>query len=265
MKKWIAGLLVLALMFTLALTAAAESKLDAIKTAGKLVVGTSPDYAPYEFPGPDGEPVGADMELAKYIAAYLGVELVIDSYDFDGVLAAITTGKVDIALAGFDPTPERAESMDFSDIYYNESNQQLVVHKDNADTFKTLADLNGKKVAAQNGSLQATMVEDYLQDAQLELIAKVPDGVMMLLSKQVDAMALADVIAAQYVANYDDLVICPEAFPFTSEGIAVALPKDQPELLAEVNAAIKEVLEQNLFYLWMEQAVVLNNEMNKEH
>ena len=262
MKKLIVGLLCM-MMLSLALTAGAENSLEAVKAKGKLVVGTSPDYAPYEFPGPDGKPVGADISLAKYIADTLGVELVVDAYDFDGVLAAIAMGKVDIALAGFDPTPERMESMDFSDVYYNESNQLIVIHRDQADSFKALADFKGRKVAAQNGSVQETMVKEYLTDAQLELIAKVPDGVMMVLSKAVDGMALPDVIAKQYMANYPELTTVPEAFPYSSPGIAVAVSKGKPELLKAVNDAIREVVAQNLFYIWMEEAVELNAEMNQ--
>ena len=262
MKRMFAGLLFVALLLS-ALTAGAGS-LEAIKEKGRLVVGTSPDYAPYEFPGPDGQPVGADISLARYIADSLGVELVIDAYDFDGVLAAVTTGKVDIALAGFDPTPERMESMDFSEVYYSESNQLVLIHKDHADTFSTLADLKGKKIAAQNGSVQETMVKEYLTDSQLELIAKVPDGVMMVLSKTADGMALSDVIAKQYMANYPDMLITlPEPFPYTSPGLAVAVTKGRPELLEAVNVAIREVVAQNLFYQWMEEAVELNAEMNQ--
>lgn len=262
MKKMIALLIGFALMLSLA-SGVAENSLEAIKAAGKIVVATSPDYPPYEFPGPDGEYVGADIVLAEYLADKLGVELVIDAYDFDGVLAAIIAGKVDLAIAGIDPTPERAESMAFSDVYYNESNQTLVVHKDNAEALSTLAAFEGKKVAAQNGSVQETMVKEYLPGAQLEQIAKIPDGVMLLLSKNVDGMAMASVVADQYVVNYPDLVIAEEKFPYTSLGIAIALTKDEPELLEAINAIIKEVVDSGDYYTWMEEAVELNSSMTQ--
>lgn len=264
MKKVLAGILALTLIMSLVLFTGAENSLEAIKAKGKLVVGTSPDYPPYEFPDADGKPVGADMDLAKYIADFLGVELVIEVADFDTVLADVAAGKVDIALAGFDPTPERMESMDFSDVYYNESNQLLLIHKDNAEVLKTLADFKGKLVAAQNGSVQETMVKEYLAEAQLEPIIKVPDGVLSVRAKRVDAIALSDVIAKQYMANHpDELVTVKEAFPYTSPGIAVAVPKGNPELLEAVNEAIKEVVEKNLFYYWMEQAVELSSELSQ--
>ena len=198
MKKMLAALLAALLLLSLSAATLAEGRLEAIKAAGKLVVATSPDYAPYEFPGPDGKPVGADMAFAQYIADKLGVELVVESFNFDGVLAAVAAGKIDLGIAGMDPTPDRLSSMDFTDIYYNETNQVILIHKDNAETIKTLADFAGKKVAAQNGTLQQTLVSEQLKDSQMELITQIPDGVMMLLSKKVDGIALASVVAGVF-------------------------------------------------------------------
>jgi polar amino acid transport system substrate-binding protein len=263
MKKLLAGLLAALMILSLTSFALATGRLDAIKAAGKLVVGTSPDYAPYEFPGPDGTPVGADIDFAKYIAQQLGVELVVESYSFEAVLAAVVAGKIDIGIAGMDPTPERRASMDFTDIYYNETNQVILIHKDNAQSIKTLSDFKGKKVAAQNGTLQQTLVTEQLPDSELTLITLIPDGVMELLTKKVAGLALASVVADQYVANYPDLVICESKFDYVSSGIAAAVPKDEPELLAALNGIIAKVVEEKLFYQWVDTAVALNNEMNK--
>ena len=262
MKKFTA-LLLAALILTLSLTGLAAGRLDAIKAAGKLVVGTSPDYAPYEFLDTEGKPVGADITFAQYIADKWGVELVVESYNFDALLVAIAAGKVDIALAGMDPKPDRLSSMSFSDIYYNETNQIILIHKDNAETLKTLADFAGKSVAAQNGTLQQTLVTEQLPETTLELITLIPDGIMMLMTKKVDGLALASPVAEQYVANYPDLVMCEGKFEYTSQGIAAALPINEPELVAALNEIVKEVVEQNLFYQWMDEAVTLNNELNK--
>ena len=177
----------IALIFALSATAAmAEStdRLAKIKADGKLVVATSPDYAPYEFLDKDGNPVGCDMALAQYIADQLGVKLEIQPMDFDTVLAAISTGSVDLAIAGMVPKEERKEAMDFSDIYYNDGNQIILIRKDDAETIKTLADFKGKTVAAQNGTLQQTLVTEQLPDATMEPITKVPDAIMMLMGRQ---------------------------------------------------------------------------------
>ena len=262
MKKLIA-LLLAALIMTLSLSGLAAGRLEAIKAAGKLAVGTSPDYAPYEFLDTDGKPVGSDITFAQFIADKLGVELVIESYNFDALLAAIAAGKVDLGLAGFDPKPDRLDSMSFSDIYYNETNQIILIHKDNAGSIKTLEDFAGKKVAAQNGTTQQALVTEQLPGAQLELVTLIPDGIMQLLTKQVAGMALASPVAEQYVANYPDLVYCESKFEYSSMGIAIAVPLDEPELLAAVNEIVAEVVEQKLFYQWMDEAVQLNNSLNQ--
>ncbi len=263
MKKLFAGLMAILMLVSLSFTALAGSRLDAIKAAGKIVVATSPDYAPYEFYGPAGEYVGADIDFAKYIAEQLGVELVIEPFSFEGVLAAIAAGKVDLAIAGMDPAPERLSSMSFSDIYYNETNQVILIHKDNAENLKTLADFAGKTVAAQNGTVQEKLVTEQLTESQLEKITLIPDAVMMLLTKKVDGLALASVVADGYVANHPELVICEGKFTYESSGVAVALPLNEPELLEAVNAIIAKMVEGKLFYAWIEKAVELNNSMTK--
>lgn len=262
MKKLIAILLA-ALILTVSTSGLAAGRLDAIKAAGKLVVGTSPDYAPYEFLDEQGQPVGADITFAQYVADAWGVELVVESYNFDALLVALVAGKVDIALAGMDPKPDRLSSMSFSDIYYNETNQIILIKKDQAGSLKSLSDFAGKKVAAQNGTIQQALVEEQLKDSQLELVTLIPDGIMLLMSGKVDGMALASPVAAQYVANYPDLVICEGKFDYTSMGIAAALPLGEPELVDAFNVLVKEVVDSNLFYQWMDEAVTLNNSLNQ--
>ena len=123
-------------------------RLKAIKEAGVLKVATSPDYPPYEFEDitKDGQDkyVGADMELAKYIADKLGVKLQIEAMAFDACMAAIGQGRVDLTICGMVPKEERKTTMDFSDVYYNDGDQVIVIMKDSADQYKSLADFAGQ-------------------------------------------------------------------------------------------------------------------------
>lgn len=262
MKKLVAIFMTI-LFVALSFTGFAGGRLDAIKKAGKLVVGTSPDYPPYEFPGPDGVTVGADIDFAQYIADALGVELVIEAFTFEAVLAAIAAGKIDIGIAGLDPTPERRSSMDFTDIYYNEANQMILIRKEDADSIKTLADFAGKKVGAQNGTLQQKLVEEQLPDSEMELVTLIPDGVMMLQTKKIDGLALASVVANGYTDTNPNLVVCESQFNYVSEGIAAGIPLGEPELLEFLNEIIAEVNEKGLFHEWIDKAVQISNEMNK--
>ena len=129
-------------------TEAAESSAEETKaaaeietvTSGKLTVATSPDFAPYEFYaiGEDGTPnlSGFDMDLAQYIADYLGLELEVVTVDFDGVLSELQTKSVDLGMAGLSPDEKRMGIMDFSDIYYT-GGQSLVTVKDNLQQLRS--------------------------------------------------------------------------------------------------------------------------------
>lgn len=244
---------------------AVTGRLSAIKAAGVLKVATSPDYPPYEFEdlsksGQD-KYVGADMELAKYIANKLGVALQIDAMAFDACMAAVSEGRVDITICGMVPKEERRTAMDFTDVYYNDGNQVLVTLQENADNYKTLADFAGKRIAAQNGSLQYDLTVDQLPDSKPEIITSIPDAVMMLKTGKVDAIALASVAADNYTANYPELVICEPRFEYDSLGVVAGVVKNEPEFVAALNEIVKEVTDSEIYYTWIEEASELSNQI----
>lgn len=240
-------------------------RLKAIKEAGVLKVATSPDYPPYEFEDitKDGQEkyVGADMELAKYIADKLGVKLQIEAMAFDACMAAIGQGRVDLTICGMVPKEERKTTMDFSDVYYNDGNQVIVILKEDADKYKTLADFAGKSIAAQNGTLQYDLVTTQIPDAKCEVVSAVTDGIMMLKTGKVAGIALASVAADNYLANYPDLVECDEKFDYTSLGVVAGVVKNEPEFLAEINGIVKEVVDSEIYYQWIDEASQLSNEI----
>ncbi len=263
MKKILALTMVLAMLFTAAgALATPANRLEKIKADGKLIVATSPDYPPYEFLDLSGNPVGADITFAQYIADKLGVELVLQPMTFDAVLAAIGTGSADLAIAGLTYKEERTISMDFSDPYFNDGNQVIVIRKEDAETIKTLADFKGKSVAAQNASLQQSLVTDQLKESTLAQITQIDEGILLLKSKQADGIALAAVVAEPLVANNPDLVICETPFDYAPAGALVAVVKGEAELLAAINEAIAEVIGDNGLYVqWINDANALNAQL----
>ena len=241
--------LVMSLCLVLALCACGSSAPAAsggsdIKTGvpGKLTVATSPDFAPYEFYALDesGTPqlAGFDIALAQYIADYLGLELDIIPMDFDGVLNELAAGSVDIGLAGLSPDPDRADAMDFSDIYY-EGGQSFVTVKDKASLFTSLADTNKAEYAigAQNGSIQMKLAEANSPDADIVSLVKVTDIVAELLAGKLDGAYIETAVAENYAKSYPDLAIVLDV-PYEVEGSAVGVAKGNAELLAAVNEAI---------------------------
>jgi len=91
--------------------------LGQIKERGKIVVGTSADYPPYESIDADGKFVGFDMDLARAIGEKLGVKVEFQDMPFDSLIAAVQEGKIDVVIAAMQATPERDETVDFSTPY----------------------------------------------------------------------------------------------------------------------------------------------------
>ena len=261
MKKILAVALAAVLCLSLAACGtgkAGDNKYNTIEP-GKLTVATSPDYAPYEFYaiGADGkaELAGFDIALIKYIANHMGVELEIIPMDFDGVLLELANGSVDLGIAGISPDPDRAASMDFSDIYY-EGGQAFITVKDKADMFTDLASANNPdiSVGAQNGTIQMDLAQQYSPDADIVTLTKATDIIAELVSGKLDGGYVEYDVAVAYQANYPELHIVCEV-PYEVEGNAVGVKKGNEELLKAVNEAIAACIEDGSFSQFVAEAL----------
>ena len=211
-------------------------------TDGKLTVATSPDFAPYEFYSidDDGTPTlaGFDMDLAKYIADKMGLELEVVPMDFDGVLSELAQKNVDLGMAGLSPDPAREDAMDFSDLYY-QGGQSFVTVKDKADQFKSLED---DSIGAQTGSIQLDLANENTPDADIVSLPKVTDLITELLTGKMDGAFIETAVAESYQKNYPDLVIVCDV-PYDTVGSAIGVSKGNDALLKAVNAAIADALD----------------------
>lgn len=227
-------------------TAAPEEAAFTTVVPGKLTVATSPDFAPYEFYALDenGDPTlaGFDVALAQYIADYLGLELDIIPMDFDGVLAELAAGTVDLGLAGLSPDPDRMDVMDFSDVYYV-SSQSFVSVASKADLFDSLESANDPKftIGAQNGSIQYDLAVENTPDADIISLAKVTDIIAELLNDKMDGAFIETPVAENYAKSYPELTIL-FSVPYEVEGSAIGVCKGNEGLLKAVNEAIAAVL-----------------------
>ena len=248
MKKKILSLLLAASMTTVLLAGCGSSdqKSMTIKE-GVLTVATSPDFAPYEFYSIDesGNPslAGFDIALAGYIADKLGLELEIVTVDFDGVLSELSTKSVDLGMAGLSPDPDRESIMDFSDLYYK-GGQSLVCLKENADSIKSFEDINSKDftIGAQTGSIQMDLAQENTPDANIVSMPKVTDIISELIAGKEYAAFIETDVAKCYQKNYPELEIVMDV-PYDQEGSAIGVCKGNEELLAAVNEAIADALE----------------------
>lgn len=215
-------------------------KLEDIKAKGKLVVGTSADFPPYEFhkeiDGKD-EIVGFDIDIAKEVAKDLGVELEIKDMDFDGLLVALQAGKVDMVFAGMSPTDERKQNADFSEIYY-QGNHTFIMRSGEESGMASMADLKDKKIGVQKGSIQEGMAKENYDAANIKSLAKVTDLVLDLKNNKVDAILVETAVAQFNVSKNEGLALTGFTVEDETGGSAIALKKGSDELTAEVNKTI---------------------------
>ncbi len=211
-------------------------------TEGKLTIATSPDFAPYEFYHiNNGTPElsGFDVALGKRIADDLGLEVQFVPMDFDGILMELQSGNVDLGISGFSPSPERAETFDFSDLYYM-GGQSFVIRKADHDKYTDYAAFDGLPVGAQNGSIQMDLAKENTPNANIIGLAKVTDIVSELVSGKLEGGFIETAVAEQYIKNYPELEIAWDV-PYDTQGSAIALKKGS-DLLPAVNAVINNAL-----------------------
>ena len=252
MKKFFATVLALTMALSLAACGAKKEEAPVEETGistitpGKLTVATSPDFAPYEFYAIDenGDPqlAGFDMALAQYIADYLGLELEVVPMDFDGTILELQNKKVDLSMAGYSPDPDRADAMDFSDIYIS-GGQSFVCVDSTAEKFPDLATANTPDftIGAQIGSIQAGLAKENTPDADIIEMAKVTDIIAELITGKMDGAFIETMVAESYEKNYPELCIALEV-PYEAEGSVVGVSKGNEALLKGVNEAIAAAL-----------------------
>lgn len=140
------------------------STLDRIQERGVLVVGTEPEFPPFESTNEKGEFVGFDMDLARALAGDLGVELRIEAMAFDSLPTALSTGKIDVIMSGMTATPERAKSRTFSDTYYR-TRLCLLVGKDTG--INEASDVGSKRLVVKLGTTGDINAKKLFPDAQI--------------------------------------------------------------------------------------------------
>ena len=253
--------------------AAADSQgvLDQIKADGVLCVALSPDFAPMEFVDSTKEGqeqyVGFDVTLAKYIADYIGVELVIEPMSFDACQTAVYTGSVPLSISGYSWTEERAENYEISDYYYageNETEQVILIKKTDADKYTSAEDFSGVDVGAQNASLQMNLLTSQLPDANPITIGDLGVGVLELQNGIIEALAVAKGNAEMIIDSNPDLMICPWEFEVAAEYEAnvILITKGETALLTVVNEALAKAYAEGVYGVWYDDAVALAKSEN---
>lgn len=228
----------------------ADGKLKDILDKGQIVLATSPDYPPSEFVDDQGNVKGSDIMLAQYIANSLGVDLKVETMDFNAVLTAVDTGKVDIGISGFGYKADRAEQFELSHGYQSSSaaaHHTLLVPAEKADEYKSLADFSGKKIDTQANSLQEMYVTDQIPDADLQKVATLDQAILELQTGKIDAIALDSTTAKNYAETSDGMFVSVyekngvefDLSQYADEsGNVAAVKKGETSLIEAVNQVI---------------------------
>jgi len=228
---------------------AEPTRLDAITEAGKIVVGTSADYEPWEYKDADDNFAGIDMDIMREIGKRMGVEVEFQDLGFDALVTAVKEGKVDAAIAAMASTAERRESVDFSVMYYAGDNVMLA-GLDSDIAFTDPLEAAGYKIGTQSGTIMQYWVEDNLIDPGLM------DKENMSLYERNDEVAL-DLQAGRIEIAIMDLepgkqYMDDPAFGFVelwrgemeTEGQSIAIMQGEDALKAEIDKHLQDLLDE---------------------
>lgn len=218
-------------------TAAEDAEEEKTAEGGTLIMGTNATFPPYEYYEGD-EIVGIDVEIAQAIGEKLGMEVTVEDMEFDALIPALASNKVDIVAAGMTVTPERQESVNFTDTYATAA--QVIIVKQGSDIASS-EDLNGKILGVQMGTTGDSLASE-IEGAQVERFNKYFEAIQSVLQGKIDAVIIDSAPAKAFAEKDENLVILDEAL--SSEDYAMAINKDNTELLDKVNAAIAELDEE---------------------
>lgn len=209
-----------------------------------LKVGTSADFPPFEYidiVGGKDTIVGFDVDLINEIAKELGMEADIQNITFDGLVDAVKTKKINVAISGMNPTPERLEEVNFSDPYYYAS--QTILIKEDAKEFSKMEELEGKLIGSQLGSTSDDAISSY-EGVEVKKYDLVTDAVQDLKNGRIDGVVVEDAVAGELVNQIEGLkVVIPEEFKVDAEPFGIVLAKEDEELLEKVNNALQKIVE----------------------
>lgn len=265
MKKLIAVIMAAVLLLGCGACAKKDDpadRLEQIKARGYIEVCTEPYFAPFEFMDsskPEGEQyVGLDIELAKYIADKLGVELRIVPLEFSALLAGMSDGKYDLAISALAYSPARAQAMSMSKSYYTDETATygLLVREEDADKYTSIEDLADAVLVTQSGSVQESIVKDQIPERkELKLVSSMTDGFLMISEDKADVCICA-ATSAQLYADANGGLVVPE-FRFTVDaelsGTRVVAPLGADTLTEFVNTCIDELEADGKLADWYEE------------
>lgn len=209
-----------------------------------LTAGTEATYPPFEYYDEDNALTGFDVELLALIGPKIGREIKWVDMAYDGLIPALTTGKIDMAAAAINATAERREIVDFSDVY-QVADASVAVKAGNKDSLRDLASLKGRAIGVQLGTTEDSYLTNSGLGADIRRYQKVDDAVNDVVLGRIDGVLLDSPVAISYVENekfkgsleisFKEMINGPE------EGFSIAVPKGDTRFVEALNKALSEL------------------------
>ncbi len=225
--------LLFAVLMALAITTSTMAgTLDEIQKRGKLRVGMEPGYMPFELKNQKGEIIGFDVDMANRMAKAMGVELELVDTAWDGIIAALLTGKFDVIMSGMTLTQERNMAFNFAPPYIV-IGQSILIKKDLAGTVKTYKDLNDAKytIASKLGTTGEQATKRMIPNAKYISYETEQEGVLELVNGKIDAFIYDLPYNTVAIGQKGQGKIVHLDTPFTFEPLAWAVRKGDPDIL----------------------------------
>lgn len=244
-------------------TSTPASRWEAIQASGKLVVGTSADYAPFAYYTPNFLLTGFDIELMREIGTRLGIAVEFKDFAFEGLLDALTLNQFDAAIAALSVTPAREAQVDFTRIYYVGEDGVLAQPGSSVTNIRVAADMAGKVIGVQNGTVYAGWAERELVDTgliapeQLLRYGDIESAAADLRAGEIDLIML-DYVAATALAQERGLRAVGRGL--ARQSFAIAIHKGDGSVVAQLNAAIAQLQEEGYIAALVEQYLALEPE-----
>lgn len=198
------------------------------------VVGTNAEYPPFEYVE-NGEIAGFDAEIIKEVAKRMGIEYKWLNTNFDGLIPALQTKKVDIVIAGMSVTPEREKAVNFS-VPYLTSNVAIVTNSKNP--IKDMNDLSGKSYGVELGTTKEASARK-IDGAEVVPFSSTTGALVALKSGKIDGMVLDESVSSKYIEKNPELVLVGV---MEGEPKAAAFNKDDKELMENFSKVLEEMM-----------------------
>lgn len=217
--------------------------------AGKtLRVGTDGTFPPYSSVKADGKLYGFDIDIANALCAEMKVKCELVRYDFDGMIPALNTRKLDLIVASMAITEERQKAIAFSDKY--EGGYSKLMSRKGATLEATPAGLKGKSIGVQQGSIQESYTKAVFgkAGATVRSYSSSANALLDLNAGRLDAIMVEIGVAHEFLhgVNGKQLALFGPKFDdvkYFGTGSGIAMRKNEPELLKKVNAALNTLLK----------------------